>query len=95
MAELKKAYEKDNDVEAGAELALLLLGRDRVQARKLAEKVLDRKKNHPKATYVLARLERLAGNVKRERTLLEEALEQGRSRPACSAGAGKNILRCQ
>ncbi|MGH7173304.1 MAG: tetratricopeptide repeat protein, partial [Gemmataceae bacterium] len=52
-AELRKAYEKDNDVDAGAELALLYLRRDRVQARKIAEDVLDRKKNHPKALYVL------------------------------------------
>jgi tetratricopeptide (TPR) repeat protein len=76
VAELKTAYEKNNDLEAGAELAMLALRYDRVQARKIAEDVLDRKKNQPKALYVLARLERLAGNVKRERTLLEKALNK-------------------
>jgi Tfp pilus assembly protein PilF len=76
LAELKAASEKDNDLEAAAELAVRYLDRDRVQARKLAEDVIERKKNHPKANYVLARLERLAGNVKQERRLLEEALNR-------------------
>jgi tetratricopeptide (TPR) repeat protein len=76
LAELKTAYEKNNDLDAGAELALLYLKRDRIQARKIAEDVLARKKVHPKALYVLARLERLAGNVQRERNLLEEALNK-------------------
>jgi tetratricopeptide (TPR) repeat protein len=76
LAELKEAYEKNNDLEAGAELAVLYLQRDRVQARKIAVAVLEQKKNHPKAAYVLARLERLAGNVERERTLLEDALRK-------------------
>ena len=88
-AELKKAYEKDNDVDAGAELALRSLRRDRVQARKIAEEVCDRKKNHPKALYVLARLERLAGNVKRERTLLEEALNKDDPEPLILLALGK------
>ncbi|MGH7227405.1 MAG: tetratricopeptide repeat protein, partial [Gemmataceae bacterium] len=88
-AELRKAYEKDNDVDAGAELALLYLRRDRVQARKIAEDVRDRKKNHPKALYVLARLERLAGNVKRERTLLEEALNKDDPEPLILLALGK------
>jgi cellulose synthase operon protein C len=88
-AELKKAYEKDNDVDAGAELALLLLRRDRVQARKLAEEVRERKKDHPKALYVLARLEHLAGNVNRERTLLEEALNKDDPEPLVLLALGK------
>lgn len=88
-AELQKAYQKDNDLDAGAELALLYLRRDRVQARKLAEEILDRKKNHPKALYVLARLERLAGNVKRERTLLEEALNKDDPEPMILLALGK------
>src|SRR5262249_20185539 len=76
LAELKEAYEKGNDLEAGAELAVRYLERDRVQARKIAVTVLEQKKNHPKAAYALARLERLAGNVERERTLLEDALRK-------------------
>jgi cellulose synthase operon protein C len=89
LAELQKAYEKDNDVEAGAELALQYLKRDRVQARKIAEDVLDRQKKQPKALYVLARLERLAGNVKRERTLLEEALNKDDPDPQILLALGK------
>jgi tetratricopeptide (TPR) repeat protein len=88
-SELRTAYEKNNDLDAGAELALLSLRRDRVQARKIAEDVLDRKKNQPKALYVMARLERLAGNVKRERTLLEEALNMDDPDPLILLALGK------
>ena len=89
LAELKTAYEKDNDLEAAAELAVRYLDRDRVQARKLAEDVIERKKNHPKANYVLARLERLAGNVKQERRLLEEALNRDDPDPRVLLALGK------
>jgi tetratricopeptide (TPR) repeat protein len=89
LAELKTAYEKENDLDAGGELAMLYLKRDRISARKIAEDVLDRKKNHPKALYVLARLERLAGNVKRERTLLEEALNKDDPDPLILSALGK------
>jgi tetratricopeptide (TPR) repeat protein len=88
-AELKTAYEKNNDLDAGAELALIYLKRDRVSARRIAEDVLERKKNQPKALYVLARLERLAGNVKRERTLLEEALNKDDPDPLILLALGK------
>src|SRR5262249_8212829 len=76
LAELKKAYQQDNSLEAGAELSVRYLERDRVTARKIAVAVLEQKKNHPKAAYTLARLERLAGNVERERRLLEDALRK-------------------
>jgi tetratricopeptide (TPR) repeat protein len=89
LAELKKAYEKDNDMDAGAELAFLYLRRDRIQARKIAEDVLDRKKNQPKAMVVLARLEHLAGNVKREQNLLEEALNKDDPDPLILLELGK------
>jgi len=89
LAELKAAYEKDNDLNAGAELALLYLKRDRIQARKIAEDVLAHKRNQPKALYVLARLERLAGNVQRERTLLEEALNKDDPDPLILSALGK------
>jgi tetratricopeptide (TPR) repeat protein len=89
-AELKAAYEKDNDLEAAAELAVRMLDRgDRVQARKLAELVLEQKKNQPRAAYVLARLERLAGNVKREQTLLEDALNKNDPDPRILLALGK------
>jgi tetratricopeptide (TPR) repeat protein len=89
LAELKKAYEKDGELEAGAELALLYLRRDRVTARKLAEEILERKKNQPTAVYVLARLERLAGNVKRERNLLEEIVNRDDPDPRIVQALGK------
>jgi tetratricopeptide (TPR) repeat protein len=90
LAEMKKAYEKDNDLDAGAELAVLFLKRgDRVQARKIAEDVLEHKKNQPKAMGVLARLEHLAGNVKRELNLLEEALNKDEPDPLILLALGK------
>jgi tetratricopeptide (TPR) repeat protein len=72
-AEHKK---KPDDPDVAAELAQRLLDGDRPRARKLAEAALDKQKNHPRASYVLARLERLAGNVKEERRLLESALNR-------------------
>jgi tetratricopeptide (TPR) repeat protein len=87
--ELKTAYEKENDLEAAAELAIRYLARDRVTARKIAEEVLERKRNHPKAAYVLARLERLAGNVKQERVLLEGALNRDNPDPRILLALGK------
>jgi tetratricopeptide (TPR) repeat protein len=89
LAELQKAYEKEGELQAGAELALRYLQRDRVQARKLAEEILERKKNQPTATYVLARLERLAGNVKRERSLLEDAVNRDDPDPRILQTLGK------
>jgi cellulose synthase operon protein C len=89
-AELKAAYEKDNDLDAGAELALRSLERgDRVQARQLAERILDQKKNQPRAAYVLSRLERQAGNVKREQMLLEDALNKNDPDPRLLLALGK------
>ena len=74
-AELKAAYEKNaKDADAAAAYAEAALERrDRVEARKAAETALDQKKDHPLASVVLARLERVAGNVKKERELLESA----------------------
>ncbi|HEY7153709.1 MAG TPA: tetratricopeptide repeat protein [Gemmataceae bacterium] len=89
LAELKKAYEQDNDLEAGAELSVRYLERDRVTARKIATAVLEQKKNHPKAAYTLARLERLAGNVERERRLLEDALRKEDPDPRILLALGK------
>jgi tetratricopeptide (TPR) repeat protein len=77
LAQLKAAHEKDpTEPEAAAALAEAIVGRDRIEARRLAEEVLEKKKGHPKASLVLARLERQAGNVKQERALLEAALDR-------------------
>jgi tetratricopeptide (TPR) repeat protein len=77
LADLKKDHEKDPaNADASAALAEALLNRDRIQARQLAEKALESKKNHPRASMVLARLARLAGDVKQEKKLLEDALDR-------------------
>jgi tetratricopeptide (TPR) repeat protein len=92
LAQLKEAHEKDAaDLDTAAELAEALLerGRDRVEARKLAEAVRDKKKNHPRASYVLARLAQLAGDVKQERELLEGALDRDAPDPKVLLALGK------
>jgi tetratricopeptide (TPR) repeat protein len=77
LKELKAAHEKNkDDVDVAAELALRYLESDRVKARELAEGVLEKKKDHATASYVLARLARLGGDVKQERKLLEAALNK-------------------
>jgi tetratricopeptide (TPR) repeat protein len=86
--ELQQAFEKDNDVDAGAELALRLLDRDRVQARKLAEQVLGIKKGQATAIYVLARLAHIAGNEDEERTRLESIADKA-SEPRVLRALGK------
>jgi tetratricopeptide (TPR) repeat protein len=76
LSQLKADHEKDpTDPDASAALAEAIVGRDRVEARKLAKDALERKKGHPKASMVLARLEHAAGNADRERELLEGALD--------------------
>jgi tetratricopeptide (TPR) repeat protein len=72
MKDLKAAFEKDNDLDAGAEMALRLLeSGDKKQARHLAEEVLKTKKDHARANYVMARLAHEAGDEKEERARLE------------------------
>ncbi len=48
LAELKTAYEKNNDLEAAAELALRYLQRDRVQARSWPRKCWIRRRTTPR-----------------------------------------------
>ncbi len=89
-ADLMKALEKEPDnLDLKAELALATLGSDRVEARKLATQVLDRKPKHPRASLVLSRLERLAGNIEKERSLLEEALDKNNPDPQVLQTLGK------
>ena len=76
FAELKKAYDNDkkND-DAAAALADALLARgDKTEARKAGRgRRSPAKKDHPLACVVLARLAEIAGNVKKEREILEQA----------------------
>src|SRR5207237_2149222 len=70
------AHDKDpDDSDLAARLAEANLSRSRAEARKLADQVLLAKKNHPRASYVMARLETLGGNVDRARALLEAAVD--------------------
>jgi cellulose synthase operon protein C len=77
LSQLKANHEKDPaDPDAAAALAEAIVGRDRIEARKLAKEALEKKKGHPKASLVLARLERQAGNAEQERAILEAALDR-------------------
>lgn len=90
LTQLKKDYEKNpGDLDTTATLAEALLNRDRVQARKLAQQVLDQKRNHPKACYVLARLSRVAGDVKQEQEYLERGLDRDNPDPRIVLTLGK------
>jgi tetratricopeptide (TPR) repeat protein len=75
--ELKQAVEKDpKDLDLLARLAEQYLRRDRAEARKLAQRVRDRDKKHPRASYVLSRLALLGGNKEEARGLLEGAVDR-------------------
>jgi cellulose synthase operon protein C len=90
LDQLKKEYEKNpDDIDVAAALAEASLGRSPVEARKLAQKVLDRKKNHPRACLVLARLARLGGDVKQEQELLERGLDRDDPDPKILQALGK------
>jgi tetratricopeptide (TPR) repeat protein len=77
-AEYKK---KPNDPDVCAELALRVLPRSRVRARRLAEQARDKQKNHPKACYVLAQLAEAGGDVKEQKRLLELGLDRKAPEP--------------
>jgi tetratricopeptide (TPR) repeat protein len=90
LAELKKLHEeKPDDLDVTAALAEALLPRDRIQARQLAEDVTGRKRNHPLANYVLARLARLGGDVRQERDLLERGRDKDNPEPKLLLALGK------
>ena len=64
-------------MDTAADLAEAYLNRrENTEARKLAQEVLDKKKNQPRALYVMSRLAHLAGDDKQERELLESALDK-------------------
>src|SRR5262249_53001823 len=77
FSELRAAFkEKPGDLDVMARLAEEYLRRDRAEARKLAGQVLDKKGKHPRASYVMARLEALGGNTEKARALLEGAVDR-------------------
>jgi tetratricopeptide (TPR) repeat protein len=74
IEELRAALKKDEtDPDANAELALRLLNTKRAEARKLAEKALEKKSDHPRALYVLAMLAKRAADTKQMKSLLDKA----------------------
>jgi tetratricopeptide (TPR) repeat protein len=86
--DLRAAWDKDADPDAGAELALRAVGRNNKEARQLAEQVLAAKKDHPKAEYVMAELARIAGDEKQERSRLEGIADKA-SEPRVLRALGK------
>jgi tetratricopeptide (TPR) repeat protein len=75
LAELEAAHEKDpDDLDVAARLADQYSRRKRAaDARKLAEKVLEKKPGHPMASIVKARLLALAGDDAESRAVMEAA----------------------
>jgi tetratricopeptide (TPR) repeat protein len=90
LKQLQADYQKDpNNADLAAELALRLLPRNRKQARKLAEEARQRKTDHPKACFVLARLAHAAGDEDREKRLLEDGLDKKDPDPLILKALGK------
>lgn len=91
LPELQAAHEKDPaDPETSAKLAeQYLLRRRSGDARKLAEEVLTKKKGHPLASYVKARLLLAAGDEDGARALLETALGSDPPEPKVLQALGK------
>jgi tetratricopeptide (TPR) repeat protein len=90
--ELEEAWKKDNnDLEAGAELALLELNAGNAgKARELAEAVRAKKMNQPVACLVLATLEKKAGNGKKVIELLEAGMDKTNPEPRLLLELGKS-----
>lgn len=77
IKDIKADYEKNlGDADITAEYAEAMLARDRAEARKLAQAALTKKAGHPRASLVLARLAKLAGDKDEQKKLLEDALDR-------------------
>lgn len=89
--ELQEAYEKDQDnLDLAAQVAeqYFLRGR-KGDARKLVDSILVRKKGHPLASYVKARLLQAAGDDDKALELLEESLDPKAPEPRVLQVLGK------
>jgi len=74
VSELKKILEKSPpDADAQGEMAWQIVGRDKAQARKLAEAALATKPSQGKALLTLAKLAKSSGDSKQEQSFLEQA----------------------
>jgi tetratricopeptide (TPR) repeat protein len=88
--ELQEAHEKDpGNLDVTARLAEQLVRRDKARAFKLADEVLGKKREHPLANYVKARLMLQAGDVDQARALLEAGLDQSAPEPKVLKELGK------
>ena len=90
LADLRAEYKKDpKNADVCAELALRLVGKQRAEARRLAEEATDVKRNQPKALYVLSLLAQRAADTKLERSLLERAIDKANPEPLVCKALGK------
>jgi tetratricopeptide (TPR) repeat protein len=91
LAELQHAHEKEpQDVDTTAALAEQYLFRRRTrEARRLAEAVLAKKKSHPLASYVKARLLQSAGDDDQAKAVLEAALSDRDPEPKILLALGR------
>ncbi len=90
IAELRAEYKEDpKNADVCAELAFRLVGKQRAEARKFAEEAIERKKNQPKALYVLSLLAQRAADTKLEKSLLEKAVDKENPEPLVLKALGK------
>ncbi len=91
MSKLSEAHQKDpEDVEVAAQLAeQYLLRRRNTEARKLVDMVLGKKKTHPLASYVKARLLLTAGDEEEALKLLKAAVDAKAPEPKVLQLLGK------
>jgi tetratricopeptide (TPR) repeat protein len=90
LAELKEAVQNNpGDLDLKARLAERYLDTDRGEARRYAREVLDQKKTHPLASYVLARLATFAGDAEQAKLLLEAGLDRKNPEPKVVLMLGK------
>jgi tetratricopeptide (TPR) repeat protein len=97
LAQLREAQEKKpEDPDLAARLAEQYVDRGRnVEARKLVDGVLAKKKEHPLANYVKARLLLLAGEDEEARKLLEAALDPKDPEPKIIQLLGKQYFEAR
>jgi cellulose synthase operon protein C len=97
LAELEKAHEKDpDDLDIAARLADQYSRRRKAaDARKLAEKVLEKKPGHPLASIVKARLLTQAGDEDGSRAAIEAAVKASPDDPRLLAALGRMAMEAK
>jgi tetratricopeptide (TPR) repeat protein len=90
LKQLLAEYKKDmTNADVAAELAFRFLPRSRKDARRFAEQACSRKRDHPRACYVLARLANAAGDENDEKRLLKKGLDPRDPDPLILKALGK------